>query len=154
MVEVRKEKSMNKQTFSTQHHYCLTFSLTEPTMLLRCCLIQVTVFKLTSILYLEYLCPCLGLGLFILYLWDLFFISSPIFIVINHIILLKQTNLFFVYFFKCLLLFLDDNMDEESEQFWNSKSSVSGWCLAFAWLLASSSLTLIIKMLLIEKACI
>ena len=37
------------------------------------------------ILNLIYLCPCLGLGQFLLYLCDLFFIFSPIFIVINHI---------------------------------------------------------------------
>ena len=33
---------------------------------------------------LVYLCPCLCLGLFMSYLLDLFFISSLIFIAINH----------------------------------------------------------------------
>ena len=40
------------------------------------------------------LCPCLGLGLFMLYLHALFFISSLILVVINHITSFKQT--FFV----------------------------------------------------------
>ena len=31
-----------------------------------------------------------------------------------------------------LLLFLDDSVDEECEQFSNSRSSASGCCLAFA----------------------
>ena len=67
------------------------------------------------------------------YLCDLFFfILSLIFIVINQILLLKQTHLAFVQFLKYLLLFLDGNVDEESEQFSNGKSSASGCCLAFA----------------------
>ena len=50
-----------------------------------------------------------------LYLCDLFFIFSIIFIVIDHMTSFKQTYLFFVNFLEYLLLFLDDNMDEESE---------------------------------------
>ena len=49
------------------------------------------------------------------YLYNLFSISSLIFIVIYHITPLKQTYLFFVHFLEYLLLFLDDNVDEESE---------------------------------------
>ena len=45
--------------------------------------------------YLLYLCPCVQLGLFILYLCDLFFIFIFIFIMINRIILWIQTHLFF-----------------------------------------------------------
>ena len=50
------------------------------------------------------------------YLCDLF-IFSLIFIVINHITSFRQTHLFFVHFLEYILLFLDDNMDEESEKF-------------------------------------
>ena len=57
----------------------------------------------------------IGLGLLMSYLCDLFLISSLIFIFINHITSLKQTHLAFVQFLKYLLLFLDDNLDEESE---------------------------------------
>ena len=52
------------------------------------------------------------------YIYDLFFISRPIFIVINnHITSCKQTSmlLFFLHFSKYLLLFLNENVDEESE---------------------------------------
>ena len=49
------------------------------------------------------------------YLCDPFYIFSLIFIVINHINSFKQTYLIFVRFLKFLLLFLDDNVDKESE---------------------------------------
>ena len=45
-----------------------------------------------------------------LYLCDLFFIFSLIFIVISHITLFKYTYIFLEY-----LLFLDDKVYEESE---------------------------------------
>ena len=65
------------------------------------------------------------------YLCDLFFNFSLTFIVINHITSLKQTH-FFCTFLGYLLLFLNDNLDEESEQLSSSKSSTSGRCSAFA----------------------
>ena len=47
---------------------------------------------------------------------DLIFIFSLIFIAINYITSLKQMHLLFAYYFlKYLLLFLDDNVDEETE---------------------------------------
>ena len=67
-------------------------------MLLRCCLIHVTIIILRYILYLVYLCPCLGLFMF--YLCDLFSIFCLIFIVINHVI--------FVRFLEHLVSFLDE----------------------------------------------
>ena len=54
-------------------------------------LIHIVIITLKHILYLVYLCPCLGLGLFMSYLCDLFFIFILIFIVINRNILFKQT---------------------------------------------------------------
>ena len=84
-------------------------------MLLRCCLIHIAIIILRHILYLVYWCPCLGLAKFILYLRDLFFIFNFIFIVINRVTSLKQMYLFFVHFLECLILFLDDNVNEESE---------------------------------------
>ena len=47
------------------------------------------------------------------YLCDLFLFSSPIFITINYLTSLKQTELFFVHFLEYLLLFFDDNVEEE-----------------------------------------
>ena len=48
------------------------------------------------------------------YLCDIFCIFSLIF-VINHVTLFKQMRLFFEHFLEYLLLFLDDNTNEESE---------------------------------------
>ena len=142
-------KFFYKQRFvSTQPQCCLTFSLIEHQMLLRCCLIHITTITLRLILYLVYLCPCPGVGLFMSYLYDLFFIFSLIFIVIYYIISFKQTYLFFVHFSKYVLLFLDDNVDEESRKFSNSKSSASRCCLAFASFFVNFSLALLIKLLL------
>ena len=88
--------SIKNAFFSTQSQCSLTCSWTEHQMLLRCYLIHINIIILRQILYSAYLCPCLDLGLFMLYLCDLFFILSLIFIVINHITSLKQTHLFFV----------------------------------------------------------
>ena len=46
-------------------------------------------------------------------LWYVF--HSLIFIAIDHTSSIKQSYLFFVHFLEYLLLFLDDNGDEESE---------------------------------------
>ena len=72
------------------------------------------------------------LGLLMSYLYNLFFIFSFIFMAINQITSFKQTHLFFVHSLKYLLIFLDDNVDKESEKFPNSKSSASGCCLVLA----------------------
>ena len=93
----------------------LNFSWIELQMLLRCCLIHITIIILRNKLYLVYLCLCLDLGLFISYLCDLFFIFSLIFIVINHIISFKHTYLFFVHCSEYFLIFLEDNVDKESQ---------------------------------------
>ena len=81
-------------------------------MLLKCSLISIIILR--KILYLVYLCPCLGLDLFMSYLCDQFFTFSLIFILINHITSFKQRH-FSVHFLEYLLLFLDDNVDDESE---------------------------------------
>ena len=49
------------------------------------------------------------------YLCDLFFIFSLFFILINYITSFKQKYLFIEHFLEYLLLFLDDNIDEESK---------------------------------------
>ena len=96
-------------------------------MLLRCCLIHIATIILRHILCLVYLCPWLGLSIFMSYLCDRIFIFSLIFIAINH------TYLFFVHFLEYLPLCLDDNVVEKSDKFSNSKSSASGCSLAFVW---------------------
>ena len=59
----------------------LNFSWIELQMFLRCCWLRISI---TMLLHLLYLCPFLDLGLFMPYLYDLFFIFT--FIMINHII--------------------------------------------------------------------
>ena len=61
-------------------------------------LIHITIVTLRFLLYLILLCSCLGHGLFMSHPFDLFFIFSLIFIIINHIISLKQTHLLHSFF--------------------------------------------------------
>ena len=63
--------------FWTQRQCCLTFSWIELQMLLRCCLIHITIIILRHILYLLYLCPCLDLDQFMSYICDLLFSFQP-----------------------------------------------------------------------------
>ena len=53
----------------------------------------------TYFIFTIFVCPCLGLDLFMSYLFDLFFIFSLIFIVINDITSFKQTYLNISYHF-------------------------------------------------------
>ena len=78
--------------------------------------LHIAIIILSRILYLVYVCPCLGLGLFVSCLCDLFF--SLIFIVINHITCsFKQTSLFFVHFLEYFLLFLNDDVMKKANYF-------------------------------------
>ena len=112
------------------------FSYIELQMLRSCFLIHIIIIILRHILCLVFICVLL---------WDQFFNFSFIFIVINYITSLKQTHLLFVYILEFLLLFFDDNLNEESEWFSNSKSWASGCCLVFAWLLPISAWTCLWK---------
>ena len=78
-------------------------------MLLKCCLIHLSITILRH-LYLLYLLPCLDLGLFMLYLCDLFFIFILTFIMDNR---MNTDKLVLSLIFQNVLLFLDDNVDEE-----------------------------------------
>ena len=49
------------------------------------------------------------------YLCDLFFIVILILTITNHIISLKQTNLFLAHFLEHIKIVLDDNLGEEIE---------------------------------------
>ena len=80
--------------FSIQPQCCSIFSWIKLQMLLRCCLINVSIFILRHFLYFLYLCPYLDLDLFLSHLCDLFFIFVFILTMINHIIPSKQGHLF------------------------------------------------------------
>ena len=60
------------------------------------------------------------------YICDLFFNFSLILIVINHINTFKQVFVFLYILLGYLQLFLDDNMDEESEYFQIAKVQSQG----------------------------
>ena len=79
--------------FSTQPQCCLTFSWTELQMLLRCCLMHKNIIMLIHFLHLLYLCPCLDLGLVMIYFS--FLSLFPLWLV-----LWIQTHLFFCLQFK------------------------------------------------------
>ena len=111
----------------------------ELQILFRCCLMLISIIILRHIFYLVYLCACLGLSQFISYLC-LFasacriFVFNLNFIVINHTTSLKQTNLFFVHFLECLLLFLDDDVWRKLIVFKSRKFSrrmLLSFCLVF-----------------------
>ena len=106
-----------KQCFSSiEPQCCLTFSWIELQMLPTC--FHITYkhhYTKRHISHIAYFGPCLGLGLFMSYIGDLFFIFSLIFITINSITPLKQAHLFYAHFLDYLLLFLYDNVDEESK---------------------------------------
>ena len=108
-----KETAFFQLSLNVAQLFSMNFKWTSNVV--RCSSIHITMIILRDILHLVYLGPCLGLGLFMSYLCDLFLISSPIFITINHLTSLKQTDLFFVHFLEYLLVFLDDNVEEESK---------------------------------------
>ena len=61
-------------------------------MLLRCCLIHISIITLRCFIYLLYLCPCLHLSLFMPYLRESVFIFVFIFIMVNCIISWMQLS--------------------------------------------------------------
>ena len=86
--------------FSTQPQCCLTFSWIKPQMLLRCCLVHISIIIMRHFLYFLYLYPCVDPGLFMSCLCDPFFFLFSIFITINHIKSWIQTHLIFCLFFR------------------------------------------------------
>ena len=85
--------------FSTQPQCCLTLLWIELQVLLRCCLIHI-IKLFQDIFYVLYFYPCLGLGLFMSYLCDLFFIFSLVFFTINLCNLIQTDALVFCTFFR------------------------------------------------------
>ena len=126
--------------FSTQPQGCLTFSWIELQMLLRYCLIHIIIMILRHFLYLLCLFPCLDIRLFMSYLCDLFFIF--IFIFIKWLIIWShEYRLLFCLFFRVRPIIFG----------WKCRWRM--W-IAFAWFFANFRLALLVKVLLIKKACI
>ena len=86
-----------QRLFSTQSQFYLTF---EPQMLLKDCIFIIYWYYLIATLFgFSVLRLCLHQRLFLSDGWDLFFMTIFIFIIINHIISLKQTRLVFFWHF-------------------------------------------------------
>ena len=100
--------------FSFQLQCHLTFLWIELQMLLRCCLIHISIIIVRHFTFINFY-QCLGLGLFISHLRDLFFIFILSFIMINCIISWIQTHLFFSLFFRIFATILDETVDEERD---------------------------------------
>ena len=96
-------KPQRTTSFFISNIFCplpLTISWIGLQMLLRRCLINISIIIPRHFLYLLYLCPCLDLGLFMSYLCDLFFIFTFIFIMINRIISWIQIQFSFCLFLR------------------------------------------------------
>ena len=91
-----KKKREKQRLFSTQPQCCLTFSWIELELLLRCCLIHISLIILRHFLYLLYLYPCPDACLFMSYLCDLFLIF--IFIFTDTILILLSFQNISYYF--------------------------------------------------------
>ena len=107
----------SRRCFLTQPHCCLTFVWIELQMLLRCSLIYIPIIILRHLLYLVYLC-----SICVISLWSII-CSQPRFQCHLSHYGTKTVALVFCTFLECLVLFLVDNVDEKSKQFWNSESS-------------------------------
>ena len=115
-------------------------------MLLRCCLIDISIIILRHALYLPYFYPCLDLGLFMSYLCSFFHFHL-------HFNLMK-THLFFCLFFSTMSYYFwmitwKKNMNTFKQQKFSLRV-----LLRFAWFFANFNLALLIKVRLYKKACI
>ena len=131
---------------------CLTFSSNASNDLLQMLLnnhYYAAIFFLFSIFF-----PCLSLGLFKSYICDLLLIFTIVFIVINHIMSLKQTHWFFLEVLEYLLLFLDDNMDEENESFFQYQMFCLRVLLSFCLFFCQFQPSFAYKSVAQKKACI
>ena len=111
-----------QRILSTQPQCCLTFSWIELQMLLRCCLIPISIIILRHFLYLLWLCLCLDLGL-LCRIYMIYFLFSSSFS--WRLIVWIQTHLFLGLFFR-KYAFLDDNVDENVNNFQLAKVQPQG----------------------------
>ena len=114
--------------FSIQPQYCLTCSWIELQMFLRCCLMH----KTRLFIFTIFGPVSRPRSTYVVSMWSYFHFFAFIFIMINRTVSWIQTHLFYCLLLEYVLLFLDDDMDDECEEFSNSKISASGCCLALA----------------------
>ena len=99
-----------KRIFPIQPHWFSSWI--ELQMFLRCCLIHMSIIILRK--FLAVFIMSRPMSIYVVSLWSIFHFHLH-FIMINCIILLIQTHLFFSLFFRICVLFLDDNVDKECE---------------------------------------
>ena len=122
-------------------------------MLFRCCLVPISIIIMRHFICFLSLCLCLDLGLFMSYLCDLFFFFFSIFIMINRIMSWIQTHLFFCLFFRVIPFIFGCLRGGRmwiifKKQMFSLRVLLS-ICLNFA----NFSQALLVKVLLIKKAC-
>ena len=142
---------ISNAVFSTQAQCCLTFSWIEPQMLLKCCLIHITIIILRYILYLVYFCPCLDLGFFMSSL-VIYLSFQPHFHCHQSYNFLKQTLVFCTFFRISPSTFGWQGGWRKRTIFKQQMFSLRvllNFCLFFA----NFNLSLFIKVLLMTKAC-
>ena len=122
----------------------LSFSKIDLTMLISCCLINISIIILRKFLYLVHLSACVSPGLFLSNLCDLISLSIFVFIIINHINSFKQICFFcnmLYYFWMIMWMKIKNN-------FFNRKGSAPVCYLSFAWCFANFILVFLILVLL------
>ena len=94
----------HKQYFySAKPQCCWTFSWIKPKMLLRCCLIYITIIVLRHFMFRIFASMSRPRSISVASMWPIFYFNLT-FIAINHITSIKQTHLFFVFFRICLTI--------------------------------------------------
>ena len=127
-------------------------------MCLKRFLIHITHIVLCHILYLVYLCPCIGLDLFMsvyvvlcicrIFHFHLHFLHNQSY---NPI---KTDTLVFTHFYEYFLLFLDNNLYEESKKNSDSKRLSVRVLLRFCLIFIQFQPGVAYKSVVYKKACI
>ena len=108
LISVRRLRNFLQATlFSTQPQCCLTFSWIELQILLRCCLIHISIIMLIHFLYLIYLCPS---SIYVVSMWSIFDFHFLFHYKWSCNLIKIDTRNFFGHFLGCVLLVLNDNM--------------------------------------------
>ena len=127
-------------------------------MWLKRCLIHIIHIVLCHILYLVYLCPCLGLGLFmsvyvVLCICRIFHFH-PHFLHNQSYNPIKTDTLVFTHFCEYLLLFLDDNLYEQSKKKFRQQKISLRVLLRFCLIFIQFQPGVAYKSVVYKKACI
>ena len=113
--------------FSTQHQCWLTFSWIVLQIWLRCCLIHILIILIQFFIFSIFLSMCRSI--YFVSTWFIFFIYIPIVIIMNHIISLNQTHLFFAHFLDDYFLMITWMKKENKVQIAKVQPQCVAWLL-------------------------